>query len=255
MNLYDILGPQDIKHMNIRELNELAGDIRRFLIRSITAAIDRCTLWLISVADCLAFSLKHANILRSTLSILISPFRKSKTGKQKRTWKYLFSMPIHVPYYFSVLVYYTIKFLVLQEVFLSALRHHLDNLFIRLLHPHGPQTDHVPDRILHSLGKNPFSAAELLPLAVHLVSQDSRVHCGRNLARTGRLGPVADDPGDDRKRVDQGMSNAAEISSLQIGDPAPGSASGADRSAVGRQSPHPGFLMNCNEVGYQQSPV
>lgn len=36
MNLYDILGPQDIKHMNIRELNELAGDIRRFLIRSIS---------------------------------------------------------------------------------------------------------------------------------------------------------------------------------------------------------------------------
>ncbi len=36
MNLYDILGPQDIKHMNIRELNELAGDIRRFLIHSIS---------------------------------------------------------------------------------------------------------------------------------------------------------------------------------------------------------------------------
>ncbi len=36
MNLYDILGPQDIKQMSIRELNELAGDIRRFLIRSIS---------------------------------------------------------------------------------------------------------------------------------------------------------------------------------------------------------------------------
>ena len=36
MNLYDIKSPADIKDMSIDELNELAAQIRRFLIESIS---------------------------------------------------------------------------------------------------------------------------------------------------------------------------------------------------------------------------
>lgn len=36
MNLFDIKSPEDIKHMSYKQLNELAGDIRRFLIQSIS---------------------------------------------------------------------------------------------------------------------------------------------------------------------------------------------------------------------------
>ena len=36
MHVYDIRGPQDIKHMTIDELNELAQEIRDFLISSIS---------------------------------------------------------------------------------------------------------------------------------------------------------------------------------------------------------------------------
>ena len=35
MNLYDIKGPEDIKKLNLAELNDLAGEIRAFLIESI----------------------------------------------------------------------------------------------------------------------------------------------------------------------------------------------------------------------------
>ena len=102
MNLYDIKGPEDIKKLNLAELNDLAGEIRAFLIESIAQSgghlssnlgIVEVTLALHYVFDSpkdkLIFDVGHQSYIHKILTGRINDFKtlrryKGMSGFQKR---------------------------------------------------------------------------------------------------------------------------------------------------------------------------
>ena len=94
MNLYDIKGPEDIKKLNLAELNDLAGEIRAFLIESIAQSgghlssnlgIVEVTLALHYVFDSpkdkLIFDVGHQSYIHKILTGRINDFKTLRRYK------------------------------------------------------------------------------------------------------------------------------------------------------------------------------
>lgn len=75
----------------------------------------------------------------------------------------------------------------------DALRHDAKNFFIRCAHPLAPKPSDVADRPLHALAHKALAGIELLPVAVHLIAQDARLHRRGDLRRADGLRAVAHD--------------------------------------------------------------
>ena len=96
---------------------------------------------------------------------------------------------------------------------------------------------------------------ELVAAAVHMIAEQSRVHTGRDLGRTGGLGPVADDAGRDRHGVDERVLDMLISAAIKICNARSRAAACRDGSAVGGQRPDMRLDMNRAQIGHSQRPV
>ena len=124
-----------------------------------------------------------------------------------------------------------------SSVFLVAAgSHDLQNDPVGLLHALLGQNTNVGNGVVNTLCDDAVTAAELLIVAVHLVTQNAGVHTGCDLGRTGRLCTVTDGTAEDCNRIDNGMGDGMIAAVQQIGNTRACTDTGADSAAVSRQA-------------------
>ena len=108
---------------------------------------------------------------------------------------------------------------------------------------------------LDSSGDDSVSRIEFLPVQIHVVSQDSRIHGRCDFGRAGSLGTVTDDTGHDGQRIDHGVNHFLVTAAAKISDSRTRCRSGTHRTAVCGESADSGLLVDGNQVGQRQRPV
>ena len=90
---------------------------------------------------------------------------------------------------------------------------------------------------------------------MHVVAQDTCLHCRGDFGGAGGLGSVADNAAGGGDGVGNGVGNTVQVRAQQVGNARPGSGTGADRAAEGGEPSDAGFLVDGGQVGQAQSPV
>ena len=108
---------------------------------------------------------------------------------------------------------------------------------------------------LDSFCDDAITGVELLPLQVHIVTKYSGIYGSCDFGCTGSFCSVADHTGYDRECVDNSMDYFFISTAAQVCDSGSGSGSGADSSAVSREAPDSGFLVDCDQIGKCQCAV
>ena len=95
-------------------------------------------------------------------------------------------------------------------------RHNFQDGLIRLAHALPGKAAHIRNGIFHTASNDTVAAAELLIVAVHMVSHYTCFHSRCNLCCAGGLCPVAYGAGNDNKRVYNRVCDYLVISSQQV---------------------------------------
>ena len=109
----------------------------------------------------------------------------------------------------------------------------MEYFYIGLAHSDFAEPSDIINGIVNAFFNNPVSAAELLAMLYHIISQQAGIQRQDDLAGTGSFCAVTDHSRRHGQRIDQRMGDDPVIPAFQESDAAGGGCAGIDSAAVG----------------------
>lgn len=131
----------------------------------------------------------------------------------------------------------------------SAADHYFYDLLVCLLHTFLTEPPHILDSSIYTFGDNTVASIKLLTMQIHLIAQNTGIHCCGDLSRAGRFGTVTYNTGDNGQCVYHRMSHLLETAAAQIGNAGTSTSTGTDCTAIGGQAAYWRLLIDGGQVG------